>query len=109
MNARQKAKKYKKIAEANQKDAEAWRRHVFAENLKKANEKKMDLIPFTCHYLISAEEVKFIGEQSAEDKAKYMIMNNMCELIRDKIKISTYDRGCGVEYWTSLYIGIKEV
>lgn len=37
MNARQKAKKYKKIAERYKDEAEAWRRHVIAESFKNSS------------------------------------------------------------------------
>lgn len=107
MNARQKAKMYKKIAEANRKDAEAWRRHMKAESFKKQTEKKININPYSTSYLIPINEIMQLGEEAVESHARFILANHFRDFVEDKLKIEKINRGCGIEHKTTMYIGIE--
>lgn len=106
MNARQKAKKYKRIAEENAAKAAAYDRQMRVDAFRRANDpiKKYNIQPYRVCYMQSKEALRVMPM----DYIKISMLEDLIKFIKEKMQINEKDLGIGVRYDTTIYLGFEK-
>lgn len=106
MNARQKAKKYKRIAEENAAKAAAYDRQMRADAFKRANDpiRKYNIQPYRVSYMQSKEALKVMPM----DYIKFSMVENLIKFIKENMQINETDLGYGIRYDVTIYLGFEK-
>lgn len=104
MNARQKAKLYKRIAETNSKKAQAFDRMMRIEAFKRANDpiKKYNIQPYRVAYM------QPVNSHITDEKyIKNMLVHDLIKFLTENIKLNVTDLTDGKRYDTTIYFGFE--
>ena len=106
MNARQKAKKYKRLAERNAAKAAAYDRQMRADAFRRVNDpiRKYNIQPYRVCYMRTKEELKIMPM----DYIKFSMLEDLIEFIKENMQINKTDLGIGVKYDATIYLGFEK-
>ena len=101
MNLRQKAKKYKRVAEINSTKAQAYDRYMQAEAFKKSAENRVQIMPYKCGYILPLSEALVDQRQVVA----YKLTAGIVETIQENLIIKETKVAGGTRYETTVYLG----
>lgn len=106
MNARQKAKKYKRIAEENAAKAAAYDRQMRVDAFMRANDpiKIYNIQPYRISYMQSKEALRVMPM----DFIKSRMLEDLIKFIKENMQINEKDVGIGVRYDATIYLGFEK-
>lgn len=105
MNARQKAKKYKRLAEKNAAKAAAYDRQILADAFRRANDpiRKYNIQPYRVCYMQSKEGLNY----APMEYIKSSMLKDLIKFLSENMKINQKDLGFGTRYDATIYIGFE--
>lgn len=107
MNARQKAKKYKKLADINREKAQAYDRLMLVNAFE--NSARLicttEIKPYRCEYMLPISEALL----DCREMAEYKLCAEIVNLISTNMKIKVTDVEYGKKYETKFYLGFVDL
>ena len=105
MNARQKAKKYKRLAEKNAAKAAAYDRQMLADAFRRANDpiRKYNIQPYRVCYMQSKEGLNYMPMEYI----KGSMLEELKKFLSENMKINQTDLGFAIRYEATIYIGFE--